>query len=292
VSPIHTSNAGSPVTGKSHLFQQISPYAHLLSGGKATVAKMFVNNATGQRGLVCQYDVVCFDEVGGISFGQVWGVSPGASEAGPGLYRIDVTCGPGSGVKVLNQPTPPAFRESVRIGKQNLYTRAKELVGDRNPREEEFSIQMRAMDADKTGGGHRSIPSVSRPHVVALLERNELTYRKVGSHRRILLKDLIEFQQRSRIVRKKALDDLAGQTQVLGMGYSRPAGWLPGKHDPRSYCASVLRPSTLATKSFAGDFGAASNSRMRPSISSTALQFFAASMVLEYADNTSRPVIS
>src|ERR1035437_2824962 len=41
-------------TGKSHLFQQISPYAHLISGGKATVAKMFVNNASGQRGLVCQ----------------------------------------------------------------------------------------------------------------------------------------------------------------------------------------------------------------------------------------------
>ena len=30
-------------TGKSHLFQQISPYAHLVSGGKATVARMFVN---------------------------------------------------------------------------------------------------------------------------------------------------------------------------------------------------------------------------------------------------------
>ena len=44
-------------TGKSHLFQQISPYSHLISGGKATVAKMFVNNASGQRGLVCQYDV-------------------------------------------------------------------------------------------------------------------------------------------------------------------------------------------------------------------------------------------
>jgi ATP-dependent Lon protease len=49
-------------TGKSHLFQQVSPYAHLVSGGKATVARMFVNNANGQRGLVCQYDVVCFDE--------------------------------------------------------------------------------------------------------------------------------------------------------------------------------------------------------------------------------------
>ena len=62
-------------TGKSHLFQQISPYAHLISGGKATVAKMFVNNSTGQRGLVCQYDVVCFDEVSGVSFDQKDGVN-------------------------------------------------------------------------------------------------------------------------------------------------------------------------------------------------------------------------
>jgi ATP-dependent Lon protease len=357
-------------TGKSHLFQQISPYAHLISGGKATVAKMFVNNATGQRGLVCQYDVVCFDEVSGISFdqkdgvnimkgymasgqfsrgkdniraeggivmvgnfdvdvdqqqrvahllsplppemrndtafmdrlhafapgwdfpklnpndhftnhfglvsdflsecwsklrsgnrvsvmqgrvhlggalsgrdieavnktvsgltkllfpdpeapvpdedlewivrlalesrrrvkeqqkrcfksefrnthfsyiagpegveqfvstpelhsdeaiesdplppGQVWAVSPTNPDGGPGLYRVEVTSGPGVGVKILNQPTPPTFRESVKVGEQNLYTRAKELVGDRNPREHEFSIQMRAMDADKTGAG-------------------------------------------------------------------------------------------------------------------------------------------
>jgi ATP-dependent Lon protease len=29
-------------TGKSHLFQQVSPYAHLVSGGKASVARMFV----------------------------------------------------------------------------------------------------------------------------------------------------------------------------------------------------------------------------------------------------------
>jgi len=43
----NTVELGPRGTGKSHLFQQISPYAHLLSGGKATVAKMFVNNATG-----------------------------------------------------------------------------------------------------------------------------------------------------------------------------------------------------------------------------------------------------
>ncbi|HFD80326.1 MAG TPA: BREX system Lon protease-like protein BrxL, partial [Gammaproteobacteria bacterium] len=62
-------------TGKSHIYQQISPYSHLISGGKATVAKMFVNMASGQRGLVCQYDVVCFDEVSGISFDQKDGVN-------------------------------------------------------------------------------------------------------------------------------------------------------------------------------------------------------------------------
>jgi uncharacterized protein (TIGR02653 family) len=62
-------------TGKSHLFQQVSPYAHLVSGGKATVARMFVNNANGQRGLVCQYDVVCFDEVSGVAFDQKDGVN-------------------------------------------------------------------------------------------------------------------------------------------------------------------------------------------------------------------------
>ena len=62
-------------TGKSHLFQQVSPYSHLVSGGKATVARMFVNNASGERGLVAQYDVVCFDEVSGISFDNKDGVN-------------------------------------------------------------------------------------------------------------------------------------------------------------------------------------------------------------------------
>jgi hypothetical protein len=56
----------------------------------------------------------------------MWAVNPGSAETGPGLYRIEVACGPGGGVKILNQPTPPIFRESVRVGEQNLYTRAKE----------------------------------------------------------------------------------------------------------------------------------------------------------------------
>ena len=355
-------------TGKSHLFQQVSPYAHLISGGKATVAKMFVENtAKARRGLVCQYDVVCFDEVSGISFdqkdgvnimkgymesgefsrgkesiradgsivlvgnfdvdvehqqrvghlfgplppemrddtafmdrihaflpgwdvpkinkdlvtnhfglvsdflsecwtqlrnqsrvsqlqnrvyfggalsgrdtnavnktvsgllkllypsgddavpeedlewavriamevrrrvkeqqkrvgaaefrnthfsyimgadgvekfvstpelqsdnsiggdplepGQVWSISPGGGEENSGLYRIEVNEGPGTGVKVLNKPIPPAFRESLGFAEQNLYARSVQLVGDKDPRQHEYTVQLRAFDASRSG---------------------------------------------------------------------------------------------------------------------------------------------
>ncbi len=354
-------------TGKSHLFQQVSPYSHLVSGGKATVARMFVNNANGQRGLVCQYDVVCFDEVSGVSFdqkdgvnimkgymesgefsrgresirasgsivmvgnfevdvahqqrvghlfgplppemrndtafmdrihaylpgwdvpkldsslftkhfglvsdflsecwaqlrvenpitnirgrvnyggalsgrdttavnrtvngllkllypnremylreediewavrlalecrrrvkeqqkrigsaefrnthfsyqmgddgveqfvatpelqseeaigsdplppGQVWAISAGGPDEAPGLYRIDVNEGPGTGVKIINIPAPGPFRESVKYAEQNLLTQAKKLVGDRDPRQHEFTVQLRAFDSPKSG---------------------------------------------------------------------------------------------------------------------------------------------
>ncbi|PYP12757.1 MAG: peptidase, partial [Gemmatimonadetes bacterium] len=85
--------------------------------------------------------------------GQVWAISNGSAEAGPGLYRIEVTSGPGGGMKILNQPTPLGLRESIKVGEQNLYVKHKELVGDRDPREHEFSIQARPMDSDKLGIG-------------------------------------------------------------------------------------------------------------------------------------------
>ena len=354
-------------TGKSHLFQQISPSSHLISGGKATVARMFVNNSTGQRGLVAQYDVICFDEISGVSFdqrdginimkgymesgefsrgresirangslvfvgnfdvdvehqqrighlleplppemrhdtafmdrihayipgwdvpkldrshftdhfglvndflsecwsqlrsesrmsflqrrvqlgsalsgrdttavhrtadgllkllhpnrdaeipdediewaiklalecrrrvkeqqrrigsaefrntqfsytmvldgiekfvvtpelqtedtvgadplppGQVWAISPGGLDDSAGIYRIEVNVAPGSGVKITNIPTPGPFRESVRYAESNLITRSKDLVGDRDPRSHEFTVQLRALDASRNG---------------------------------------------------------------------------------------------------------------------------------------------
>lgn len=72
--------------------------------------------------------------------GQVWAAGPGTPETGSGLYRIEVTSGPGGGIEILNHPTPSALRESVRIGEQNLYSHSKELVGDRDAREHEFSV--------------------------------------------------------------------------------------------------------------------------------------------------------
>ena len=83
-----------------------------------------------------------------------------------GLYRIEVNEGPGSGVRILNQPAPGPFRESVRYAEQNLLMRAKELVGDRDPRQHEFTVQLRAFDAAKSGacvGAAGSACALQRP---------------------------------------------------------------------------------------------------------------------------------
>ncbi len=53
-------------TGKSYAFSEMSPYCILISGGKASTANLFYNNARRQVGLVGHWDVVAFDEVGGM----------------------------------------------------------------------------------------------------------------------------------------------------------------------------------------------------------------------------------
>lgn len=55
-------------TGKSYVYRELSPHSILVSGGKTTVAKLFLNLNTGQVGLVGLWDVVAFDEVGGLRF--------------------------------------------------------------------------------------------------------------------------------------------------------------------------------------------------------------------------------
>lgn len=83
--------------------------------------------------------------------GQIWTLSPGGQDEHPGLFRLEITEGPGSGLRVLNKPVPQAFQESIRCAEQNLYARAMSLVGDRDPRSHEFSVQLRGFDAAKSG---------------------------------------------------------------------------------------------------------------------------------------------
>lgn len=57
-------------TGKSFVYREITPYAILVSGGKTTAANLFYNMGTRQMGLVGVWDVVAFDEVGGMDLQQ------------------------------------------------------------------------------------------------------------------------------------------------------------------------------------------------------------------------------
>lgn len=54
-------------TGKSYVYDEISPYSILLSGGQTTVANLFYNMSSRTVGLVGLWDVVAFDEVAGIN---------------------------------------------------------------------------------------------------------------------------------------------------------------------------------------------------------------------------------
>lgn len=55
-------------TGKSYIYENISPQVRLVSGGNVSPAVLFVNNATGQWGLLARYKVVVLDEVQTLKF--------------------------------------------------------------------------------------------------------------------------------------------------------------------------------------------------------------------------------
>ena len=61
--------------------------------------------------------------------------------------------------------------------------------------------------------------NVSRPFVIKEMEAGRLPHRKVGSHRRITLEDLLAYAQKMRAQQASALDRMADNARELGLDY-------------------------------------------------------------------------
>lgn len=81
------------------------------------------------------------------------------------------------------------------------------------------AISLIPIHAELTTQEAANLLNVSRPYLITLLEEGKIPYRKVGTKRRILAKDVIRYKVAINKKRYKALEKLAAIGQELNIGY-------------------------------------------------------------------------
>jgi excisionase family DNA binding protein len=81
------------------------------------------------------------------------------------------------------------------------------------------SVTVIPHDKHLTSQEAAGILSVSRPHLIKLLDRGELPFHRVGTHRRIKIEDVLAYRERRDAERRAALAELTRLSEELPGGY-------------------------------------------------------------------------